>query len=85
MYLEWWMILIFIVVAGIWAEYRHRTGLSKGVTVGVRESFDAAAEDALKEVEYKLTMERLLGAHVCIVNFIKWKLIAVDPQTCTFI
>jgi hypothetical protein len=37
MFLEYWMIGALIIAAGVWSEYRYRTGVKEGIetTIGV--------------------------------------------------
>lgn len=30
MYIEWWQVIIFAIVTGLWAEWRHRSGVKEG-------------------------------------------------------
>jgi hypothetical protein len=35
MFLEYWMIGAFVIVAGIWSEYRYRRGVLAGTNITV--------------------------------------------------
>lgn len=37
MFLEWWMLLVLILAAGLWSEYRSWVGYREGHQVGYRK------------------------------------------------
>lgn len=80
MFMDWWMLLLLLIVAGVWAEWRYRIGVKIGVNAGVETALNEADKTLEEETNIRIMESRLLGAQSCIINFIKWKLIKIDEE-----
>lgn len=54
MLIEWWMIVVLLLVLGIWAEYRHYRGVKDGRASMVQKSVEVIREEVL-EAEQRIT------------------------------
>lgn len=71
MFLEWWMIVILLIVLGIWAEYRYRSGLWRGLQAGVQYQHKQQGDHAILAFveEIKLEPREIQAQSVAIYSF----------------
>ena len=68
MFIEYWMLAIFIVIAGLWGEYRYKKGENNGT------------EKIVEQAKSLLIKERLSGSYATMLNLIKKGVLKMDKS-----
>lgn len=53
MILEWWQIIVFLVITGLWSEFRNRRGFLMGYIEGAMEESSLNKMTTVKELSAK--------------------------------
>lgn len=85
MFLEYWQIGLFILVAGGWAEWRNYQGRSNMTGDMVEELVERVTNEMQGEYEQALIKERHIGATKMLFDLYKHGLIDVNTETSTMV
>lgn len=71
MFLEWWMIVILLIVTGLWAEWRYTKGKEYGILIGIEvqkmDENESKMDRFIKEV--RLEPKDLQAQHIAMYLF----------------